>query len=106
MRRFRRSIPLIAALAIATLAASGTIAEAGKHHKTVKHRAALPIEKAREIALAKVPGVIRAEELEKEHGRWIYSFVIKPTGVKKKIVKEVNVDADSGDIVDVETERE
>lgn len=105
MSKPHRSILLILALAVASLSTSATSAAADKK-KAKKHQAALAIERAREIALGKVPGVIRTEELEKEDGRWIYSFIIKPTGVKKKIVKEVNVDADSGEIVDVETERE
>jgi uncharacterized membrane protein YkoI len=107
MTTFRRLTVLVTALAFAALSGTGAIAEAGKKKKKAKkHQAALAIEKAREIALAEVPGVIRTEELEKEDGRWIYSFVIKPTGMKKKLVKEVNVDADTGAIVDVETERE
>ncbi len=106
MSKHRRSVRLVLALTFATLSAGGTNADAGRKKKAEKHQAALAVERAREIALAEVPGVIRSEELEKEHGRWIYSFIIKPTGVKKKIVKEVNVDADSGEIVDVETERE
>lgn len=61
---------------------------------------------ARKTALAKVPGVVKSEELEREDGRWIYSFIIKPDQGRKGFVKEVNVDATSGAIVAVETERE
>lgn len=106
MIKFRPVFTWVVALAIAMVSAAGTTAEAGKKTRPPKHQAAIAIEQARAIAIAEVPGVIRTEELEQEHGRWIYSFVIKPTGEKRKIVKEVNVDADSGAIVDVETERE
>jgi uncharacterized membrane protein YkoI len=54
---------------------------------------------AREKALKVVPGLVRAEELEFESGRWIYSFEIKPAGEKRRIIKEVNIDADTGDQV-------
>ncbi len=71
-----------------------------------KHQAKLSMDQAREIALAKVPGKIKTEEMEKEKGIWIYSFEIRPDGETKKIVKEVNVDADTGKIVDIGTERD
>jgi len=64
------------------------------------------IEQARAIALEKVPGEIRHEELEKEHGVWIYSFEIKPEGETANIVKEVNVRASSGEIVGIESEKD
>ncbi len=59
---------------------------------------------ARRTALTRVPGSVKAEELEHEGGRWIYSFEIRPDGETRKIIREVNVDADTGRIVDVSTE--
>ena len=58
---------------------------------------------ARSTALAKVPGghVVK-EELEQEHGRWVYSFDMKKgteTGVE-----EVQVDARNGSVISVEHE--
>ena len=55
-----------------------------------------------------MPGTVKHEELEKEHGRWIFSFEIVPEGRKPgdKHIQEVNVDADSGAIVSVETEND
>jgi len=73
--------------------------------KRVKHVPKVTIETARATALAKVPGTIHSEELEKEHGRWIYSFVVVPAQGEPGFVKEVNVDADHGTVVDIETER-
>lgn len=54
------------------------------------------MEQAKTIALQKENGAIKSSELEKEHGRWIYSFdVSTPDGIR-----EVNVDANTGKIVE------
>ena len=71
-----------------------------------QHQAKIAMVNARATALARAPGTIVAEELEHEHGRWIYSFEIRPQGEKGKVITEVNVDADSGVIVDVQTEND
>lgn len=71
----------------------------------VEHRAKVPLAQARERALRRVPGTVVHEELEREHGRWIYSFEIRPQGEHGKRVKEVNIDSDSGELVNIETER-
>jgi uncharacterized membrane protein YkoI len=73
---------------------------------TPQHEAKVPIETARAKALSVVAGSVVAEELEHEGGRWIYSFEIKPKGETRKIVKEVNIDADTGALVSVELEKE
>ncbi|HZF09735.1 MAG TPA: PepSY domain-containing protein [Thermoanaerobaculia bacterium] len=53
---------------------------------------------ARATALAKVPGgVVKSEELEREHGKLIYSFDIQVPG--KSGVEEVNVNAITGKVV-------
>ena len=97
--QLHRSLALAIALgALAPLVASPAFAD------DQEHRAKIPMEEARAKALALVPGNIVSEELEHERGRWIYSFEIKPTGEKRKIVKEVNIDADTGELVSIETE--
>lgn len=54
------------------------------------------MEQARAKALALHPGEIKSLELEKEHGRLVYSFDIKtPDGIH-----EVNVDSETGKIVE------
>jgi len=58
--------------------------------------------KARKIALARVPGNVRSEELEREHHRIVYSYDIEQPG--KPGVEEVQVDAKSGKIVSVKHE--
>lgn len=59
---------------------------------------------AQATALAKVPGgTIKEAELEKEKGRLIWSFDISQPGTTD--IKEVNVDAMTGEVVNVETEK-
>ena len=58
------------------------------------------------MALTRVPGEVRSEELEREHGRWIYSFVIKPKGETQPTVRELNIDADTGEFVNEEVEKD
>jgi uncharacterized membrane protein YkoI len=71
-----------------------------------QHQARFPLEAARAKALSIAPGAVVSEELEQEGGRWIYSFEIKPTNEKQKLVKEVNIDADTGALAGIETENE
>jgi hypothetical protein len=60
-------------------------------------------EAAQVSALAKVPGgAVKEAEIEKEKGKLIWSFDI--TTPEAKDIKEVNVDAITGDVVGVETE--
>ncbi len=69
------------------------------------HQAKVVLADARAKALSIVPGKVVDEELEHEGGRWIYSFEIKPTGETRRLVREVNIDADTGVVVGLETER-
>jgi len=58
---------------------------------------------AEKTALAKIPnGTIRSGELEREHGKLVWSFDIGTNSTKN--VTEVQVDAKSGKIVSVTTE--
>ena len=66
-------------------------------------QAKITLETARATALAKVPnGEVRSEELEKEHGKLIYSFDIAVPG--KSGIQEVNVDAITGKVIGVHHE--
>lgn len=100
MKSIFRSIGL--ALSI-VLPAAGMAATASAKET---HQAKVPIAEARAKALGLVPGKVVDEELEHEGGRWIYSFEIKPTGEKRKLIKEVNIDADTGAVVGIETEHD
>ena len=58
---------------------------------------------AQKIALDKVPGgTIKEGEIENEKGKLIWSFDIAMPGTKD--IKEVNVDAMTGAVVDISTE--
>ena len=70
------------------------------------HHAKLSMEQARAIALREVSGKIVHEELEHEKGRWIYSIEVRPSGETGRRVKEVNLDADTGQVVEVASETE
>ena len=60
-------------LAATMLAGSG-------HASAAKPKVRLTMEAAKEIALTKEAGDIKSQELEKEKGRWVYSFDIEGTG--------------------------
>src|SRR5258705_6983327 len=58
---------------------------------------------AEKTALTKVPGgVIKEGELEREHGKLVWSFDVQPP--KSKNIIEVQVDAVTGKVVSVTTE--
>ena len=66
-------------------------------------QAKISLDAARATALAKVPhGEVRSEELEKEHGKLIYSFDIAVPG--KPGIQEVNVNAITGKVLGVHHE--
>lgn len=98
-------------IAVSVLAASLCVApaalQAAKTHKTetqaqMQKEAKISMDEAKEIALKKVPGgKIDSAELEREHGKLIYSFDIK---TKESGVTEVNVNAIDGKIVAVQKE--
>lgn len=96
---------IAASIIVATLGLAPVAVNAATKNETqadLQKEAKISMEKAREIALAKVKGgKIESGELEREHGKLIYSFDIK-TG--KSGVTEVNVDAITGKIVAVQKE--
>ncbi|MEO5859569.1 MAG: PepSY domain-containing protein [Pyrinomonadaceae bacterium] len=59
------------------------------------------MKKAKALAMGQVQGQFKSSELEKEHGKLVYSFDIKTTDGK---IKEVQIDAYSGAVVAVEEE--
>ncbi len=60
---------------------------------------------AQATALAKVPnGTCKEGELEREHGKLIWSFDFATPDTKD--ITEVNVDAISGEVVNIEHEKE
>ena len=59
------------------------------------------MKRAKEIAMKQASGKIKSSELEKENGKWVYSFDIRNA---KGTITEVLVDAYSGKIISVEEE--
>jgi uncharacterized membrane protein YkoI len=106
------------AFTAATLMTAGSLLAAGAQTTTTQTKtttvrsdvpadlakqAKISLEAARATALAKVPnGEVRSEELEKEHGKLIYSFDIAVPG--KSGIQEVNVSAITGKVIGVHHE--
>jgi len=80
-----RMIKLMSAVLIAAAVASAT--------------PKITMEQARKVALARANGKIESQELEKEHGKLIYSFDIRVP--KKSGITEIAVDAMTGKIINV-----
>jgi tRNA(Glu) U13 pseudouridine synthase TruD len=59
------------------------------------------MKRAKAIAMQRVKGTIKSSELEKEHGKMIYSFDIRNL---KGSITEVNIDAKTGKIIAVDVE--
>ena len=72
-----------------------------KPDKELAKQTRITIAKAREIAQKQAAGKIEGEELEKEHGKLVYSFDIRN---QKGTITEVQVDAKNGQVVSVEEE--
>ena len=90
-------LALVTLLAVTPLIAN-TTSDQAKMQKEAK----ISMAKARELALKKVAGgKIESGELEREHGKLIYSFDIRTA---KPGVTEVNVNAISGAIISVSHE--
>jgi uncharacterized membrane protein YkoI len=97
MKRIESLLALVVAIVLlGTAFAAPTEAELMKEAKISKPQ-------AEKTALTKIPrGAIQSGELEREHGKLVWSFDISSTGTKN--VTEVQVDAKSGKIVSVKTE--
>ena len=87
------------AMALATaFAITGSTAVFAKTRPHAATDAKVTMKAARATALARVPGgKVQAVELEREHGKLVYSFDIRVPG--KSGVEEVQVDAMKGDVV-------
>jgi uncharacterized membrane protein YkoI len=97
---------LMMAFAVAALLTAGSLVAATVRSDVpadLAKQAKITLEAARATALAKVPhGEVRSEELEKEHGKLIYSFDVAVPG--KSGIQEVNVDAITGKVIGVHHE--
>ncbi|MEP7027034.1 MAG: PepSY domain-containing protein [Candidatus Eisenbacteria bacterium] len=92
-RQLGTAFTIVAGLAVL---ATGTAQSSGAKPKVSS-------QSARAIASARVPhGTIKSQELEREHGRLIYSFDFKVPG--KSGIEEVHVDAMNGKVLSIEHE--
>lgn len=97
MSVIRVSSALVLSAALAILVATpapGFATTVHKHHASPK----ISKREARSTAMAQVPGgKLQKSELEREHGKLVYSFDIRVPG--KSGVEEVQVDAMNGEVV-------
>jgi hypothetical protein len=95
-------IPFLAIVSIFALSSSLALADQATQAK-LQAEAKISEAQARTMALAKVPGgSISSAELEKEHGKLIWSLDIAQVGSKN--ITEVQVDAKTGKIVSTKVE--
>lgn len=95
-------ITLICA-AIVSVVLVGCATERGGDSMKLRADAKVTKEQATATALAKVPGgTVKDAELEREHGKLIWSFDIAVAGTKD--ITEVQVDAKTGAVASVEKE--
>jgi uncharacterized membrane protein YkoI len=79
----------------------GEAAESEQDQAALAREAKIAKEQAQEVALKRAPGTVESGELEREHGRLVYSFDIRNA---KGTIDEVQVSAINGRVVRVEHE--
>ncbi len=96
-------LTVLLSIAMLTLAASFANASPQKNAEQTRlqKQAKITIDQARETALKRAPGNVEGGELEREHGRLVYSFDIRNA---KGTIDEVQVSALTGKVVRVEHE--
>jgi uncharacterized membrane protein YkoI len=97
------TIEFLAALALLAGASAGPIWAADESAASLRAEATITEAVAARTALARVPdGSIKSSELEREHGKLIWSFdIARP---KSRNIAEVHVDAKTGKVLAEETE--
>jgi uncharacterized membrane protein YkoI len=105
-------IPALLVAAVAALPAAAQSTAQDTTHHAMKHRAAsahhakaslasqakISKDSAQKIALAQVAnGTVKSSELEKEHGKLVYSFDITAPG--QEGVEELNISAIDGSVI-------
>ncbi|MCU1268040.1 MAG: peptidase [Acidobacteria bacterium] len=94
---------LMTATAASLRAANGQDVEANKkaEQDKLQRQAKITLEQARETALKRAPGTVEEGELEREHGKLVYSFDIRNA---RGTITEIQVSAITGKVVRVEHE--
>ena len=98
----------VLAVIISALLTGGSLAmassvgqEESSNEAKLAKQAKITKEQAQEIALKRAPGTVESGELEREHGKLVYSFDIRNA---KGTIDEVQVSAITGKVVRVEHE--
>jgi uncharacterized membrane protein YkoI len=95
--------PTVSLLALAAVLAFSQAFAAESSQAQLQAQAKVSQEQATSTALARVPNAkVHSAELEREHGRLVWSFDLAQDG--KSGVTEIQVDAISGKIVSVKKE--
>jgi hypothetical protein len=92
---------LVAAVLAVCLCFVGAAAQAATNNENTATKPKIGMTQARKSALAAQPGKVQRAELQKEHGKRIYSFDIKASNGK---THEVNVNAENGKIIEITVE--
>jgi len=88
---------------VCSLSAVALLVSTGCETKHLESEAKVSRAEAERIALEKAPGgTVKEAELEREHGKLIWSFDISKPGTSD--ITEVQVDAKTGAVVSVENE--
>jgi uncharacterized membrane protein YkoI len=80
---------------------SGQEGKEAQAQERLQREAKITKEQAQETALKRAPGTVESGELEREHGKLVYSFDIRNA---KGTIDEVQVSAITGKVVRVEHE--
>ncbi len=82
-------------------ASTNAFGQEGKPDASLAKQAKITMAEARAIAQKKAAGKIEGEELEREHGKLLYSFDIRNA---KGTITEVQVDAKTGKLLSAKVE--
>lgn len=101
IKKFVLPLLLLTGLCAATSINAFGQEKENKPNPKLAKQAKITLAEAREIAQKQTAGKIEGEELEREHGKLVYSFDIRND---KNTITEVQVDAKTGAIVSTEEE--
>ena len=107
MRRYLTLVVMTITILVAGASFATAAPKARQENKESQEQARLAreakitMEQARETALKRAPGNVESSELEREHGKLVYSFDIRNS---KGTITEVQVSAITGRVVRVEHE--
>ncbi|MGE3155029.1 MAG: PepSY domain-containing protein [Nitrospiraceae bacterium] len=104
MRQIAMAAAMVAGLVLAmggTAFADKKGEKGGKQKSKIEmaETAKVTIDQAVKTASEKVPGKVIEAELEKKHGKTVWEVEIM---TDDKMIKEIHIDADSGEVIDVE----